>query len=79
MFITSMQSRTNKTIPVSTNPATKANREDVAALAAAGGDCGCGEGGSDGDKVEAFGTVTAVLQFGHGAVTPIWAGVAEMC
>lgn len=49
------------------------------AVLAAGGDGGCGEGGSDGDNVEAFGTVTAALQFGHGAVTPIWAGVAEMC
>jgi len=36
----------------------------------AGGDCG-GEDGSDGGKVEVFGTVTAALQFGHGAVTPI--------
>jgi hypothetical protein len=51
---------------------------DVAVLAA-GDDCGGGEGGRDGGKVEAFGTVTAALQFGHGAVTPIWAGVAEMC
>ena len=38
-----------------------------------------GEGGRDGDNVEALGTVTAALQFGHGAVTPIWAGVAEIC
>ena len=29
--------------------------------------------------MEVFGTVTAALQFGHGAVTPIWACVAEMC
>ena len=40
------------------------------AVLAAGGDGGCGEG---------FGTVTAVLQFGQGAVTPICAGVAEIC
>ncbi len=38
-----------------------------------------GEGGRDGDNVEALGTVTAALQFRHGAVTPIWAGVAEIC
>src|SRR5712691_4146479 len=47
----------------------------VAVLAAGG------EGGDrgDGDNVEGFGTVIAVLQFGHGAVMPIWAGVAERC
>jgi hypothetical protein len=41
------------------------------AVLAAGGSSDCGKGGSDEDKVEMFGTVTAVLQFGHGAVTPI--------
>jgi len=51
----------------------------VVAVSVAGADCGCTEGGRDGDKVEVFGTVTAALQFGHGAVTPIWAGVAERC
>jgi hypothetical protein len=40
---------------------------------------GGGEGGTGGGSVEAFGTVTAALQFGHGAVTPIWAGVADRC
>ena len=29
------------------------------------------DGGTDGDNVEAFGTVMAALQFGHGAVMPI--------
>jgi hypothetical protein len=32
-----------------------------------------------GGNVEVFGTVTAALQFGHGAVTPIWERVAERC
>jgi hypothetical protein len=49
------------------------------AVLAAGGDGGCGEGGGDGDNVEAFGTVTTALQCGHGPMTPIWASVAEMC
>ena len=64
---------------MTTTAAPKPNPEDVAVLAAGGDRCGGGEGGSDGGKVEVFGTVTAVLQFGHGAITPIWAGVAEMC
>ncbi len=68
---------TNKpTIPSSTKRIRSTEDSDFLAvpLSAAGGDCGCGEGGSDGDKVEGFGTVTAALQCGHGAVTPIWAG-----
>ena len=32
-----------------------------------------------GRKVDCIGTVTAALQFGRGAVTPIWAGIAERC
>ena len=32
-----------------------------------------------GGNVEVFGTVTAALQFGHGAVMPIWERVAERC
>jgi hypothetical protein len=35
--------------------------------------------GAGGGNVEFFGTVTAALQLGHGAVTPIWARVAKMC
>src|SRR6266566_1333740 len=47
-----------------------------AKLEVGGAAAGRGRGGG---KVEAFGTVTAALQFGHVAVTPIWACVAEMC
>ena len=43
------------------------------------GDGGNGEAGGGTGKVEASGTVTALLQFGHGAVPPIWASVAERC
>jgi hypothetical protein len=43
------------------------------------GDGGNGEAGGGAGKVEASGTVTALLQFGHGAVPPIWASVAERC
>jgi hypothetical protein len=43
--------------------------------AGSGGGCEGGRGG----KVEMLGKVIAVLQFGHGAVTPIWAGVADRC
>jgi hypothetical protein len=35
--------------------------------------------GRGGGNVEVFGTVTAALQLGHGAVTPICTRVAEMC
>ena len=47
-----------------------------AKLEVGGAAAGRGRGGG---KVEAFGTVTTALQFGHVAVTPIWACVAEMC
>ena len=36
----------------------------------------CGSGGA---KVDWTGTMTSALQFGHGAVSPIWAHVAERC
>jgi len=39
----------------------------------------CGGAGAGGGNVDVFGTVTAALQLGHGAVTPIWECVAEMC
>ena len=43
------------------------------------GNGGNGEAVGRAGKVDASGTVTALLQFGHGAVPPIWASVAERC
>jgi|SRR6266550_1474148 len=58
----------------------EARRDRHKYLASETGGRGAAAGrGRGGGKVEAFGTVIAALQFGHVAVTPIWACVAEMC